>query len=251
MKNQFEYDPLGGPQSYITSCGRRILCKGGGGGGSSKTTQEIPEELKPLAKRYAEMGLNLSDNKFKYYEGDRFADLNWQQNAGLDAMAKRANQGSQTFDNAEKNLNQMMDAGPNPYLDQMYGKAAEAVKSNFTTGAINSGSFGNANQQDQFQNNLGDMATQMYGGAYDADQNRRMQAIGMAPQFANQDYIDSEQLFKSGQIRQDQTQQQKDFDYSQFNDAHNHIYKKMAGISSVLGTNMGGTSTTQTSGGGK
>ncbi len=225
---------------------------GSGGGGSSTTVQEIPAELKPLATRYTSEAIKNFDTPFTAYSGQRYADLNPTQYASLGMTADRALNGSQTFNNAEQNLNQMMNGGSNPYLDAMYNKAAKGVVSNYNNAAMGSGSFGNSGLGEQLATGLGDLATGMYGNAYESDQARRMQAIGMAPQFANQAYTDASQLMNAGQVMQDQAQQQNDFNFEEFMRQQNYPYQNMAAAAGVFGTNLGGTSkteSTQSSGG--
>ncbi|WP_288081115.1 hypothetical protein [Pseudomonas sp.] len=228
--------------------------KGGSSGGSSTTTQAIPQELKPLAKAYTQKAMDLGNQGFDPYIGNRFADLNQTQQQGLDMINQRALNGSQTMDNAEAALNANILGGQtNPYLDQMVGRAQDSVRSQFNTGAVNSGSFGNSGLQEQFQRGLGDTAAQMYGNAYETDRNRQMQSIGMAQQFGNQDYQDANQLMQAGQIQQDQAQQGLDFNYQQFQDKENLPYKQLAAMSGVFSSGIGSTSSTtqKTSGGGK
>jgi hypothetical protein len=78
-----------------------------------------------------------------------------------------------------------------------------------------------------------------------------MQAIGMAPEFASQDYKDAGQMMNAGQIIQDQNQQNRDFNYEQFTEQENLPYKQLAAMSGVFGSNLGGQSTTSGGGGGK
>lgn len=225
---------------------------GGGGGGSSTTTQNIPEELKPLAAKYASDAINLSNTGYTPFQGQRFADLNSTQQQGLNAITQRATQGSATVNNAEQALNQNITGGQtNPYLDSMVGRAQDSVRSQFNTGAVNSGSFGNSGLQEQFQKGLGDVASQMYGQAYETDKARQMQSIGMAQQFGNQAYTDAGQLLNAGQMQQDQAQQGMDFNFQQFQEQQNDPYKKLAAMSGVFGSFPGQSSTTTQSGGGK
>jgi hypothetical protein len=218
---------------------------GGGSGPASTTTQNIPDELKPLAAKYSQDAIALSNTGYTPFTGQRFADLNSTQNAGIGAIQDRALNGSQTIDNAEGQLNQIIAGGnTNPYLDSMVGRAQDSVRSQFNTGAVNSGSFGNSGLQEQFQQGLGDVATQMYGQAYDGDRARQMQGIGMAQQFGNQAYQDAGQLLNAGQIQQDQAQQQKDFGYQQFQDQQNDPYKKLAAMGGVFQSAPGQSSTT-------
>lgn len=225
---------------------------GGGGGGDSTTTQNIPDELKPLASRYAQDAIALSDRPYQGFEGQRFADLNGTQQQGIDAITQRATQGSATVNNAEQALNQNITGGQtNPYLDGLVSKAQDSVRSQFNTGAVNSGSFGNSGLQEQFAGQLGDVASNMYGQAYETDRNRQMQSIGMAQQFGNQAYTDAGQLLNAGQMQQDQAQQGLDFGYQQFQDEQNDPYRRLAAQAGVFGSFPGQSSTTSQNSGGK
>lgn len=232
--------------------GRLICGGGGGGGGKSTTTTEIPKELKPLATAYADKAMALSNQPYQEFAWDwRFEPLNAAQNQSLQATINRATYGSQTFNNAESQLNRIIAGGiTNPYLDQMVSNAQDSVRSQFNTGAVNSGSFGNSGLQEQFAQNLGDVATNMYGQAYETDRNRQMQGIGMAQQFANQAYTDADQLFKAGQVQQDQSQQLRDYWYQQHQERQDLPYKQLAAMAGVFGSGLGQTSTTKSSGGG-
>ena len=225
---------------------------GGGGGGNSTTIQEIPAELKPLASRYSAEATKMFDTPFTSYSGDRYADLNQTQYASLGMTADRALNGSATMDNAENSLNQMISGTSNPYLDSMVGRAQDSVSKNAIQGMVGSGSFGNSGLNEGYSKAMGDVASQMYGQAYDSDQSRRMQAIGMAPTFGNQAYQDASQLMGAGQTLQDQEQQQQDFNYEEFMRQQNYPYQNLAAAAGVFGTNLGGSSTTtsnQSSGG--
>ena len=229
---------------------------GGGGGGTSTTTQEIPAELKPLATNYTNQAIALSNTPYQSYLSQRYADLNPTQYAGLNMVANRALGGSATNANAENQLNQMIAGGnTNPYLDAMYDKAASKVTDSVNSQFSGAGRYGSGAQADVLSQNLGDLATNIYGGAYENDRARQMQAIGMAPQFGNLAYQDASQLLNAGQILQDQSQNQMDFNYQQFQEQQNDPYKKLAAQAAVFGSNLGGTYTTtsnqQSSGGGK
>jgi len=160
--------------------GIRRLCKGGGGGSSSTTVQSIPDELKPLASAYTSKAIDLGSTGFTPYTADRYADLNSTQNAGISAIQDRATNGSATMDNAESSLNQMISGTSNPYLDAQVQKATDAVK-----GQVNSqfggSNYGSTAHQETLQNGVGDVATQMYGNAYNTDRANQLAAINAAP----------------------------------------------------------------------
>lgn len=224
---------------------------GSGGGGSSVTKQEIPTELKPLAKAYASKAMKLGDTKYTPYSGQRYADLNQTQNSALDLIQQRAQGGSGTISNAESNLNEMISGdATNPYLDQSVNRALDAVR-----GQVNSqfggDGYGTTAHQETLATALGDTANNMYSGNYQSDQNRRLSAINAAPTFGNQAYTDASQLLNAGQIQQDQEQQGYDYGYQNYQDAQNLPYKQLAAMSGVFGSNLGSSSTTSQSSGGK
>jgi len=224
---------------------------GGGRDQTSTTTQSIPDELKPLATAYTNKAINLSNTGYDQYNGQRYADMNTIQNDAIGKIQNRADNGSATMNNAENNLNGMISGGAtNPYLDKAVQKAQDSVTSNFNTAAVNSGSFGNTGTQAQYAKNLDDTASQMYGAAYDSDRSRQLQAIQTAPTFGNQAYTDAAQLMGAGQTLQDQSQQNLDYGYSQYQDQQNLPYKQLAAMSGVFGSNLGASSTTQSTGGG-
>lgn len=225
---------------------------GSGGGGTSTTVQNIPDELKPLASAYTQKAMALSDQPWAPYTGQRYEDLNAAQNLGLGMTMDRALSGSPTIANAESGLNQMIAGQTNPYLDAMYNQAAGKVASSVNQNFANAGRYGSGAHTGALTEGLGNMATQLYGGAYENDAARRMQAIGMAPQFGNLAYQDASQMLNAGQIMQDQEQQNRDFAYQQFQEQQNLPYKNLAAMSGVFGSNLGGSSTTtsnQSSGG--
>lgn len=230
--------------------GRRVYGGGGGGDSKSTTTPMIAEEFKPLANLYTQKATELANTPWQAYGGQRYADLNNTQQAGIGMVQDRALNGSATMGNAESNLNQFIQGGnTNPYLDSMVQKAQDSVKSNFNTSAVNSGSFGNSGLQQQYAAGLTDVATQMYGNAYNTDQSNRMQAIGMAPTFGNAAYQDAGQLLNAGNLQQQQQQNNLDFGFQQYQDKQNAPYKQLQTIGGVVGQAQGSTSTTN--GGGK
>lgn len=229
--------------------GRRTLYKGGGGS-STTTVQSIPNELKPLASAYTAQAMNLSNQPYTPYTQQRYADLNGTQNYGIGMVQDRAVNGSDTMDNAETNLNSMMDGGSNPYLDESVNKALGNVQSRVNS-QFNNNNYGTTAHQETLATALGDTANDMYSGNYQADQSRRLSAINSAPTFGNQAYTDASQLLNAGQLQQNQQQNNMDFNYQQFQDQQNLPYKNLAAMAGVFNSNLGGTSTSQSSGGGK
>lgn len=66
----------------------------------------------------------------------------------------------------------------NPFLDQAVGRATDAVRQNVSTMFARGGRFGSSAHQDVLQKGVGDVASQMYGQAYQSDMANRMGAAG-------------------------------------------------------------------------
>lgn len=239
----------------------------GKGGGSSTSNSAIsyPEEIKPLLQNVANISNDLYAKDWQGYGGQRFADLNGTQQQALQMASDRAVNGSPVMDAANQSLTGMLQGGQtNPYLDQMVGKAQKSVMDSYNLGTkpqmeaamVGSGSFGNSGlqqlqqkSQSDLQDSLGNVATQMYGNAYNTNQANQLQALGMAQSYGNQAYTDAGQLLKAGGTLQDQAQNNADFNYEQWQQQQDDPYKKLQAMTGVMSNTAG--STTTTSGGGK
>jgi hypothetical protein len=226
---------------------------GSGGGGTSTTQNQVDARFSPLIDYATQAAKGVQQAGFTPYTGQRYADLNQTQNAGLDMITNRATNGSPVMNQANQTLTDTLKGGQtNPYLDSMVQKAQGGVMGNMAALEKRSGSFGNSGIAEQGAKQMGDIATSMYGNAYNTDRANQMQALGMAQSYGNQDYTDAAQLMKAGQTQQDATQQNLDFKYNQFQDQQNTPYKQMAAYSGLLGSSGStGSSTTTQSGGGK
>lgn len=77
-------------------------------------------------------------------------------------------------------LGGMAAGGPtNPYLDATYNQAAGQVRSSLDSQFEGAGRYGSGGHQQAMGDALGNLATQLYGGQYNADQNRALQAGGL------------------------------------------------------------------------
>jgi len=223
---------------------------GGGGGGSSTTTPLIPDELKPAAQSLSKIATQVGNTPYQQFTGTGVVGLNDTQNQALQMVQDRAANGSPIMDQANQTLTGMLQGGQtNPYLDSMVKKAQDSVMSNMNGAYANSGSFGNAGLQQQTGQALGDVASQMYGNAYNTDRANQMQALGMAQSYGNQGYQDAQQLLNAGNTAQNNAQDQADFGYQQFLNQQNYPLQQLSALSGTLSGQMGSQTTQQ--GGGK
>lgn len=147
-------------------------------------------------------------------------------------------------------LNQTATGGfmnANPYLDATFDRAAGRVSDQYrdavssTTGGFSGrgrlGSGAYANARNDLDTSLGDtmsgLATDIYGGAYDNERNRMLQAAGMLPALDAARYTGANALANIGGMQDQKAQQIADLPWT-----------NLGRYSSIIqGGNWGGTST--------
>jgi hypothetical protein len=236
----------------------------GGGGSKSSTSRTIPDELKGAASSYSQLVTNLANTPYQGYQGQGVADLNQYQTSALDQIANQAGN-SQIQGQAESALSSMLAGGQqNPYLDQQVANAQRSVADTYNlftkpqteSAMVNSGSFGNSGlqqmqqyQQTQAGKQAADIATTMYGSAYNTDQQNKLAALGLQSGVQNSAYTGANQLLNAGNVAYNNAQDKADFQYQQFQNQQNYPLQQVAAVGGGL-NNMSGSTTTQ-SGGGK
>lgn len=205
---------------------------GGGGGGSQNVTQttEPPAYMAPYLNEAAtrsQWELYANDNNGRpYYPGQTVVGFSPETEQGLQSQTQRATTGSPvnqaasqfTADRLTQPITSQFGGASNPHLDATFNRAADAVQNRLGTQYASAGRNLGAMRNPQSQE-LNDLATQVYGGAYESERNRmasdigqqRQQqtaALGMAPGIANQDYADIDRLLQTGAQREDLTGRQ-------------------------------------------
>ena len=168
-------------------------------------------------------------------------------------------------------------AGANPYLEQniqnTMGDMTKAYNQNvaptMAANAYQSGSFGNSGQQementsrDMLQRNLGrvssDMRMQDYGmqqglaesglnrdqAGFNAERNRMMQALGMAPGIDQLGYSGANQLMGIGGTMQQQGQNVLDAQYGEFQNSQQWPFKTYDAMMAPFGRGVAGSQQT-------
>lgn len=176
-----------------------------GGGGSSTTTSGPPKWQLP----YLQQGLQGAQNMYQA-GGAGVVPFSPETEQALTGTAARATNGNAGMTAAQtQNTNTINGGfmGANPYLDQTFNRAAMQTQNQLASQFAHSGRNIDASQ-DLRSGQLNDLATGIYGGAYDSERNRMQQSIGMAQGLANQDYVDLGQLANVGAQREGLAQDQ-------------------------------------------
>lgn len=186
----------------------------GGGGGSTTTTVQNNDPWKP-AQPYIKGGLSdlskwySSDYGRNPFPGSTVVPFNPMTEQALGMTAQRAMNGSPLVQAAQQqNLatqrGDFLNPDSNPWLSKSYDLAAGKVRSSLDSQFNQAGGYGGSLHQGAMAENLGDLATKMYGGQYDAERNRQVQATLTAPDLASQDYMDASQLAGVGSAYEQQ-----------------------------------------------
>jgi hypothetical protein len=215
------------------------------GGSDNVTTQNFPDWAVPYAQDFLGRSQQVADLPYTPYTGQTVAQMNPYQTGAYDAIAQRAYQGSPVNDAAAGELTKTLSGGylnSNPYLDATVNRAQGDVMRGFAPIEARSGSFGNSGLQESMGRALGDVSSQIRGQDYANERNRMVGSIGLAPQIANQDYLDADQLLKAGQGIQGQQQLNLDDTYRRFREAQDYPKEQLGTLGKALGLNYGSTS---------
>jgi hypothetical protein len=238
------------------------------GGGGSSTTRTITENKnepwagqKPFLSDIYRRAQGRADVPQQYYPGSTVAPEDPFTTRAYELMGARAGEGSENVDAAQRlNLATLRGdfLGGNPYLDEMYGRAARGVTDQFRgsvlpglesrfrgAGRTRSGAYEYARRAatEELGSSLGDLATRFYGGAYETERGRQETAIGRAPGLAREDYHDIDRMRMAGQGRQQQAQQVLNDLINRFNFAQQEPDRRLNQYAGLVGGAIPGDST--------
>jgi hypothetical protein len=170
---------------------------------TTTTTSEPPRYLQP----YLQRGVEDAYSQYYNYQGAPVVPFSPQTETALNMAERRATFGSPVNRAAQNYAATTLGGGfmgSNPWLDSMFNRAAGGVTNQIQS---NFGSAGrNARGVDAAgfaADAYGNLATDIYGGAYEAERQRQQQLVPFASQLAAQDYADIGQLANVGAQRED------------------------------------------------
>ena len=269
--NSYEVELLrlaGGSGTINPTTGLREF-KGGGGG-----TQTTSSELDPIVKPFVEYGLQEAKGLYQqagpeYYPEATYIPASTQTQSALQAAEQRALAGSPLVPAAQaQQLNVIQGGmlGANPFLAQAMSGAADVAKQQYydaiqgtRSGASQAGRYGSPAMFDQTsraQQNLANALSQEAGRLmyqnYGQERGYQQQASQLAPQMAQADYADIQQLLATGKTQEDYERQALEADIGRFEYGQNLPYSKLQSyLSAAYGAPAPIQQTTTSSGGGK
>jgi len=174
----------------------------GGGSQQSRSSNEPWRGAQPYLSSLYGRAEDFSNQPLDYYGGDLTAPRSAETTASLERMQGLGLSGSPMLDSAYNTTNQtlrgdFLDPSSNPYLNSTFNTAAEGVSRHFNRTVMpnlesrfaGSGRTGSPAYQSalgesgrMLAGELGGLANQVYGGNYQQERGRQMQASQFAPQ---------------------------------------------------------------------
>lgn len=213
-----------------------------GGGNSTTTTQQtVPDWIKPYFSSALTQGQNLEQSAGpQYYPGQQVAPLNPLQEQGLSSIQNsasqpNASQGAQAANQFETS-GALLNPSMNPYLQDTFKQAANGVQNQLSSEFAGSGRniIGSAPMQSDEMNNL---ATQLYGGAYNTGLQNMTQASALAPGIDAGTYQPGQQLLNAGSGLQGQSQNIINSNMNAWNYNQQLPYNQLSWYSGMLNNN--------------
>ena len=228
--------------------------KGKGGGGTQTQTQDIA----PWLKEYVTYGLGEAKNLYQgstptYYPGQTYVDPSTQTTQAIDLATQRALAGSPLTSGAIAQQTGTVGGqylGANPYLEaalrpgqesaiRAYNQAIGGTRSQ----ASQAGRYGSGAQtqleglsQQNLANALANQAGQAAYQNYATERGLQQQSALAAPQLAQSQYNDINQLLQAGQLGEQYKQAALESDIERYNFEQQKPYEKLSAyLGSVYG----------------
>jgi len=223
---------------------------------------ETKSNIDPTIQPFLSYGLTEAQKLYQqggpqYYSGQTYVSPSETTQTGIQALEARASQGNPLLSSAQGQLQNTISGGylqGNPFFQGAFQPAAQAAQSRFeqTLGDVGSaasraGRYGGGAMQTlqdrasgQFAKSLADTAGTLAYQNY-ADERGRQQAATMAaPEMAQADYQDIQNMLKAGQMREGYTGQQQQADIARFNYEQTQPQQNLTNfLSSVYGNPLG------------
>ena len=222
------------------------------------TTSQIDPTIQP----YLGYGLQQAQQMYQgggpaYYGGQTYVSPSTTTQTGLQALEARASMGNPLLQSAQNQLQNTVSGGflgGNPFFQGAFQPAARAAEMQFkqTLGDIGSkaslaGRYGSGTMgqlQDraagQFGQQLANTAGTLAYQNYADERARQQQATMAAPQMAQADYQDIQNMLQAGQLREGYTGAQTQADIQKFNFLQNQPQQNLQNyLSLVYGNPLG------------
>lgn len=221
---------------------------------SSATTTVEPSLLQ---QPYLKFGLGESKRLYgtplQYYPGQTIAGFTPEQLQAQSMGILRATQGSPLIAGGQSELASIISGKyvsptSNPYLGFYTQKAFEEALPQLDTSAIQAGRYGSGAWGLAKGRTMADITSNIYGQAYQTERERQLQALQLAPTYAEQDWADIARLAAIGEEKQAMEQANINEAIERFQFGQLEPWERLANYMNLISGNLGGTTTAYTRG---
>lgn len=213
------------------------------------TTTQPWDAMQPYLKDTAQQAQQMynSGQGQQYFPGETYVGLGDTSNQALDQMQTLAGQGGSQagYDQAAATASgQYLGAG-NPYLSTIWNDQADQLTNRLKDVYSGMGRYASAPMEGELTRNLGALHANLFGGAYESERNRQLQAAGMMPQLDQARYYGADRLAAVGGARDQNSQNQRDSEVARFNFNQQAPMNALDWYNSIINGQaaLGGTST--------
>ena len=231
----------------------------GGGSKTQTTTSEPWAGQQPYLTDLFQRAQEQSQVPIQYYQGNQVAPLSPIQQQAMSFAQNRQSIFSNPLWGVTSGLlsdtmsGKYLDPESNPYLKHYVAKAFEQTLPQYDTTATQAGRYGSDAWANMKARAMSDITSEIYGGAYEAERNRQLQAAGLLPQFGqlslNEGKLMFDMLAKAGDLQRDYEQALIDAEMKKWQFEQLEPWQRLGLLSSLVSGDLGGIVTAQ--GGGK
>lgn len=228
---------------------------GGGAGATSTTSTSAPwSESQPYLKDLMSQAQNWynSGQGSQQFPGSTSVPLSQDTMTALDMIRQKASLGSPLMGAANQNAQDTIEGkylspDSNPYLKDTFNQASNAVNSAVNGQFSAAGRYGSGAQTGVLADKNNQLATDIYGGNYQAERARQAAMTGLAPSLASADYNDANALLGAGNVQQQQSANDLQSKIDAFYANQNNPLQRLQSYNSLLQGfgGLGGTTTGQ------
>lgn len=223
-------------------------------GSSNQTQSMVSEPWGPLQGYMTRVLPRIEDWVLnaprEYYPGSTVVPFAPQSETALAWTEQRAMQGSPLLRNVQGLVNETLGGaylpgagGSNPWLDASVAKAQGAVRGALDSQFAAGGRYGSGAHAAALADSYGDIAAGIYGGAYESERARQMQAALLAPELARADYDDIAMLAAAGAQREGKAAEEMQDIVNRFNFAQDERANRIRDYLALLNGGFSGTGT--------
>lgn len=213
---------------------------------STAITRTEPSLLQmPYLSQALSQARKLYGTPLTYFPGSTIAGFTSEQQLAHNLGIQRALAGSPLISGGQAELGSIIGGryltpGSNPYLSAYTERAFEETLPQLDTSAIQAGRYGGGAWGLAKGRTMADITSNIYGQAYESERGRQLQALQLAPTYAEQDWANIGRLAAIGGEKQAMEQAAINEAIERFQFGQLEPWERLANYMNLISGNLGG-----------